>query len=177
MKIAMAGLAVLAIVGGVIEIPKVTDVLHTFLAPSFADSRFYESLEPSDTLTVVGLLTGATLSIAGIALAYHLWVRSRGAGALRARLRAPAPLLRQQVVLRRGHRLPVVRPFAWFGRFGRNTFERLVITALFVGGTTAAVRAGSAAVRAVQSGYLRYYAALLLLGLTALGALLPGRRH
>ena len=40
---------------------------------------------------------------------------------------------------------------------------------MFVGGTTGAVRAGSAAVRAVQSGYLRYYAALLLLGLTALG--------
>jgi NADH-quinone oxidoreductase subunit L len=37
-----------------------------------------------------------------------------------------------------------------------------------MGGTTAAVRAGSAAVRAAQSGYLRYYAALLLLGLTAL---------
>ena len=48
-----------------------------------------------------------------------------------------------------------------------------MISGLFVGGTTGAVRAGSAAVRAAQSGYLRYYAALLLLGLTALGALLP----
>ena len=46
----------------------------------------------------------------------------------------------------------VVRPFAWFGRFGRNTFERVVISGLFMGGTTASVRAGSAAVRAVQSG-------------------------
>ena len=33
----------------------------------------------------------------------------------------------------------------------------------------AAVRAGSAAVRAIQSGYVRYYAALLLLGLAGLG--------
>jgi NADH-quinone oxidoreductase subunit L len=32
------------------------------------------------------------------------------------------------------------------------------------------VRAASAAVRGAQSGYLRYYAALLLLGLTSLGA-------
>ena len=63
----------------------------------------------------------------------------------------------------------VVRPFAWFGRFARNTFERVVINGVFMGGTTAAVRAGSAAVRAAQSGYLRYYAALLLLGLTGLG--------
>ena len=67
-----------------------------------------------------------------------------------------------------------MRPFAWFGRFGRNTFERIVITGLFMGGTTAAVRAGSAAVRAVQSGYLRYYAALLLLGVTGARPLLPG---
>jgi NADH-quinone oxidoreductase subunit L len=62
----------------------------------------------------------------------------------------------------------VVRPFSWFGRFARNTFERLVITGLFVGGTTGAVRAGSAAVRALQSGYLRYYAALLALGVACL---------
>ena len=31
------------------------------------------------------------------------------------------------------------------------------------------MRAGSAAVRAAQSGFLRYYAALLLLGVTGLG--------
>ena len=31
------------------------------------------------------------------------------------------------------------------------------------------MRAGSSAVRAAQSGFLRYYAALLLLGLTGLG--------
>jgi NADH-quinone oxidoreductase subunit L len=37
-----------------------------------------------------------------------------------------------------------------------------------VGGPSGVVRAGSAAVRAIQSGFLRAYAALLLLGLTAL---------
>ena len=35
--------------------------------------------------------------------------------------------------------------------------------------TVGAVRAGSAAVRAIQSGFLRYYAALLLVGVTGLG--------
>jgi NADH-quinone oxidoreductase subunit L len=38
-----------------------------------------------------------------------------------------------------------------------------------VGGTSGLVRAGSAAVRAVQSGLLRAYAALLVLGLLAVG--------
>ena len=57
---------------------------------------------------------------------------------------------------------------AWFGRFARNTFERVVVNGLFVGGTSGAVKAGSSAVRATQSGFLRFYAALLLLGLSAL---------
>ena len=48
-------------------------------------------------------------------------------------------------------------------------FERVVVDGVLVGGTAGAVRAGSAAVRAVQSGFLRHYAALLLLGVTALG--------
>jgi NADH-quinone oxidoreductase subunit L len=170
MKLAMGSLAVLATVGGVLQIPKVTDVLHTFLAPSFHDSRYYESLSPSDSLTVIGLLAGAVLSIAGIALAYHLWVRERQAPvALRARLAGPHRFFANKWYFDELINFLVVRPFAWFGRFGRNTFERLVISGLFMGGTTAAVRAGSAAVRAAQSGYLRYYAALLLLGLTGLG--------
>ena len=56
----------------------------------------------------------------------------------------------------------IVRPFAWFGRFARDVFERVVINGVLVGGPAGAVRAGSAAVRAIQSGFLRYYAALLL---------------
>ena len=48
MKIAMGALAVLATIGGVVQIPGVTDGLHNFLEPTFADSRVYEELEPSD---------------------------------------------------------------------------------------------------------------------------------
>ena len=64
----------------------------------------------------------------------------------------------------------IVRPTAWLGRFASNTFERVFVNGALVGGTSGAVRLASSAVRAVQSGYLRYYAALLLLGLTTLGA-------
>ena len=38
-----------------------------------------------------------------------------------------------------------------------------------IGGTTGIVRAGSAAVRAAQSGFVRYYAALLVLGVAGVG--------
>jgi NADH-quinone oxidoreductase subunit L len=170
MKVAMGALALLAIVGGLLQIPTVTDVVHNFLEPSFADSRYYDSLEPSDGLTVLGLLTGGALSIGGIALAWFLWVRKREApGSLRAQLSGLHRVFVNKWYFDEIIDRVIVRPFAWFGRFGRNTFERLVISGLFVGGTTGAVRAGSTAVRAAQSGYLRYYAALLLLGLTGLG--------
>ena len=61
----------------------------------------------------------------------------------------------------------VVRPGAWFGRFSQNTFERVFVNGLLVGGSTGLVRASSALVRATQSGMLRVYAALMLLGAAA----------
>jgi NADH-quinone oxidoreductase subunit L len=62
----------------------------------------------------------------------------------------------------------IVRPVAWFGRFCNNVVERLFVNGAFVGGGSGLIRALSAAVRGLQSGYLRYYAALLLVGLTSL---------
>jgi NADH-quinone oxidoreductase subunit L len=43
----------------------------------------------------------------------------------------------------------------------------VVIDGTLIGGTTGVVRASSAAVRAIQSGFLRYYAAMLILGVSA----------
>ena len=57
-----------------------------------------------------------------------------------------------------------------FGRFAQNTFERVFVDGTLIGGTTGIVRAGSAAVRAAQSGFLRFYAALLIvLGVAGVG--------
>src|SRR3954470_12460260 len=42
MKGAMSVLAVLAIVGGAVQIPTVTNMLHDFLEPTFAGSRYFE---------------------------------------------------------------------------------------------------------------------------------------
>jgi NADH-quinone oxidoreductase subunit L len=172
MKVAMALLAVGAVFSGVLQIPKVTHVLHTFLEPSFHDSRYYETLEASDGVTWGGLVVGAVLALGGIALAYRLWVADpdrRRVGALRARLAGVYTLFARKWYFDEIIDTLVVRPFAMFGRFARDVFERVFVNGLLVGGTSGAVRAGSAAVRAVQSGFLRYYAALLLAGVTALG--------
>jgi NADH-quinone oxidoreductase subunit L len=170
MKVAMGLLAVGAVVLGVLQIPHVTHVLHDFLQPTFEESRYFEELEPSDSLTVLGLVVGAALSLIGIAVAYRLWIQQPAVPArIRERLSGLHRLFANKWYFDELIDLLIVRPFAWFGRFARNTFERVVVNGLLVGGTTGAVRSGSAAVRALQSGYLRYYAALLLLGVTGLG--------
>jgi NADH-quinone oxidoreductase subunit L len=65
--------------------------------------------------------------------------------------------------------LLVVRPGGWVGRFAQQTVERVFVDGALVGGTTGLVRAGSAAVRGAQTGFVRYYAGLLILGLTGVG--------
>ena len=73
------------------------------------------------------------------------------------------------MVLRRGDRLPD-RPADRLARalLRTSTIERLFVNGAFVGGGSGLIRVLSAAVRGLQSGYLRYYAALLLVGLTSL---------
>ncbi len=172
MKIAMGALAVLATIGGFVQIPGVTHVLQTFFTPTFEDSRFYETLEPSNALSWIGLAVGAAIGVAGIALAHTLWVKDAErvrVTALRERFGGLHSFFFHKWYFDEAIDAVVVRPFAFFGRFGRDVFERVVINGILVGGPTGVVRAGSAAVRAMQSGFLRYYAALMLAGIAALG--------
>jgi NADH-quinone oxidoreductase subunit L len=171
MKVAMGTLAVLAIIGGVVQVPHVTDGLHSFLAPAFHDSHLYETLEPSGTLTWIGLLIGAVLSVAGILIAHTLYIRRPELPAqIQARFPRVHDFFANKWYFDEAIDFVIVRPWAWAGRFARDTFERAFVNGALVGGASGLVRAASAGVRAAQSGYLRYYAALLLVGLTGLGA-------
>ncbi|MDQ6747772.1 MAG: NADH-quinone oxidoreductase subunit L [Candidatus Dormibacteraeota bacterium] len=168
MKAAMGALAVLATVGGVVQIPKVTSWLDDFLAPSFSDSRI--AAAPSDGLLAFGLVLGAVVGLSGIAVAYYVWVVRPGTAArLQARLRPLHALFAHKWYFDELIDLLVVRPGAWFGRFAQQSIERLFVDGTLVGGTTGLVRAGSAAVRGAQTGFVRYYAGLLILGVTGVG--------
>jgi NADH-quinone oxidoreductase subunit L len=171
MKIAMVVLMIGATVLGFLQIPfHTTNVIHDFLAPTFEGSKYYEGLDPSDSFTMLGLVIGAVLGIAGIALAYVIWVRRTGSSArIQARLAPVHRLFVNKWYFDELLDTVIVRPFAWFGRFGIQTFERAVIQGGLMGGTTSLVRAGSATVRALQSGLLRSYAALLILGTLGVG--------
>ena len=167
MKVAMGILAILATIAGFVQIPTVTDIIHSFLAPTFEGSKYYDSLAPSDAFSFVGMAVGAAIGLSGIFLAWLIWSKNPGTAArLRARVPALYELSFHKWWFDELFDAVFVRPVAWIGRFAQNTFERLIVDGALVGGSTLIVRAGSAAVRAAQSGLLRSYAALLVLGVT-----------
>jgi NADH-quinone oxidoreductase subunit L len=168
MAAAMAPLALLAAVAGVVGIPGVTDTLEHFLEPAFAESRFIE-VYPSESAEWIGLAVGGTIALAGIALAYLVYLRRAGVTLkLRDRLAAPHSFLAHKWFFDEALDRLFVRPAAAFGRFGRGVVESALVQGLLVGGTSGAVRAGTSFARAIQSGYLRAYALLLFLGVGGL---------
>jgi NADH-quinone oxidoreductase subunit L len=169
MRIAMGLLALGALGAGALQIPKVDFVIDDFLRPSFADSRLYDT-HTKNGLLVTGLLLGTVLGLAGIAIAYRVWVKRPGiAAVVRARFRPAYELFVHAWYFDELIDALIVRPARAAGRFARDTFERRIVDDALVGGTSALVRAGSAAVRAAQSGFVRYYAALLVVGVTGVG--------
>jgi NADH-quinone oxidoreductase subunit L len=168
MKAAMAPLALLAVVAGVVGIPGVTDSLEKFLEPTFADSHHIHDV-PSTSAEWVGLAVGTVLGIAGIALAYFLYERRAGSTLrLRDRLRGLHDFLAEKWYFDRAYDAAFVNPSRGFGRFGRTVIESAFIQGVFVGGASRVVNAGTALARAVQTGYLRAYALLLLVGASGL---------
>jgi NADH-quinone oxidoreductase subunit L len=169
MKVAMGMLAVGAVGAGLVQIPKTDFVIDDFLKPTFSDAAAYET-HTRNGLLWLGLALGTVIGLAGIALAYRIWVqRPAIAQAARVRFKPVYELFVNKWYFDELIDALVVKPAAAAGRFASDVFERRVIDETIVGGTTGVVRAGSAAVRAVQSGFVRYYAALLVLGVAGVG--------
>ncbi len=162
MKIAMGALAVCAVVGGLVQIPGIDDAVTKFLEPTFADSK-YAHVEVTSGPSWIGLVIGALIAIAGISVAYRIWVRQRGiAPRLRERFGGLYVFLSHKWYFDEIIDFAIVRPVLWVGRVVTTAFERDVISGVITDGTTGVVRAGSAAVRRAQTGFLRYYAALMI---------------
>jgi NADH-quinone oxidoreductase subunit L len=164
MKVAMYTLAVGCVVDGLIQVPRVDDLVTRFLHPSFEASRLFEKSAPNGLL-ILGLVLSSVLAVVGVAIAYRVWVQRPGtATRIRERLAVVYRVLVNKYYWDEAYEALFVRPGAAIGRFAQSTFERVVVNGVFVGGATGVVRAGSATVRGLQSGFLRYYAALLLVG-------------
>ena len=167
MKLAMGILAVLSVVAGVLQIPGVTHVVENFLHPTFEDSQFAET-EVSGNLEAMALIVGGATALAGIGLAWWMYVRAPGSTTAMAR-RLPwlHDFLAHKWYFDELYDRAIVRPTLGLGRFCANVVERFVVGG-FVSGTAVAVRAGNSIVRVAQTGILRHYALLLVTGVTAL---------
>jgi NADH-quinone oxidoreductase subunit L len=166
MKIAMSILAVLAAVGGLAQIPGVDDAIRNFLEPTFATSSLAEH-GPSTGADWVGLVFGAVVGLIGIAIAYRVWMQRWPELAARTRERFAAVY---QLFVNKWYfdeliDFLIVRPVQAFGQLANAVVDPAVVTTTITDGTVGIVRAGSAAVRRAQTGFLRYYAALMVLGL------------
>jgi NADH-quinone oxidoreductase subunit L len=167
MKTAMAVLAFLALFGGLIQVPGLDHVITGFLDPVFHDSPLAH-IHPTAGAEWRGLGIGAVISVSGIGLAYLLYVARPGVPAiLQRRLRPLYTLFVNKWYFDEAIDLLVVRPALRIGRFANRVFERLVVDGL-VTGTAETVRGAGGVVRAVQNGFVRSYALLLLVGVAAL---------
>ena len=169
MKVAMTTLAILALVGGFVQIAGVDDLITKFLSSAFVHAPLASPAhEPSTGSDWIGLIIGAIIGVVGITLAYGVYVRRPGTA---ARFQAALPWLHNFLVNKWYFDelidVVVVLPVLAIGRFAQAVLERIVISGGVTGGVTGAVRSGSAAVRRAQTGMLRVYAAAMVLGLSA----------
>jgi NADH-quinone oxidoreductase subunit L len=168
MKAAMAPLALLSMLGGLVLIPGVTHWLENFLEPTFADTTFHRV--PSTGEEWSGLAGGGVLALAGLAIAWSLWVQRPGITLVwRDRFSGLHSFLSHKWYFDEAYDALFVRPVAAFGSFGRGVIESDFVQGFIVGGAVGVVRAGSSLARQIQTGYLRSYALLLVLGVLGLG--------
>jgi NADH-quinone oxidoreductase subunit L len=167
MRVAMAVLAFLALVGGLIQVPGVDNVVANWLDPVFADSPL-AAIHPSTEWSWIGLAIGGVISLAGIWVAHWLYVANpERPRALEARLQGLHDFLFRKWYFDEAIDVLVVRPALAVGRFANRTFERLVVDGL-VTGTEETVRGAGGIVSRVQNGFVRSYALLLIAGFAGL---------
>jgi NADH-quinone oxidoreductase subunit L len=169
MRLAMAPLAVLSVIGGIVLIPGVTDWLDKFLEPSFEDSKYFTDI-PSTGAEWTGLVIGGVISIVGIAIAYRVYIQREGTTLrLRDRVTGVHNFLAHKWYFDELYDAVFVRPIGGFGNFGRTVIESRFVQGFVVGGAVGVVRAGTSFARGIQTGYVRAYALLLVIGVLALG--------
>jgi NADH-quinone oxidoreductase subunit L len=168
MKIAMGVLAFLALFAGFVQVPGVDKMVTNFLDPVFSDSPL-ATIEPSNTAAWIGLAIGAAISLAGIGIAYFLYVASpETPRRLQKRFSAVHTFLYNKWYFDEAIDVLIVRPALAIGRFANNVFERFVIDGGVTGGTEETVGRAGAIVRAAQNGIVRTYGLFLVFGAVGL---------
>lgn len=163
MAAALIPLAVLSVIGGVINLPVLLTLEH-FLEPVVGESH-----APEGALAFILSGIALVVAIAGIMLARSLYL-TPGAEARRARLVRPmAPLVggaRHKFYIDEIYGRLFVLPGKRLAAFCSDVLDRRGIDGL-VNGTAAVIGRTSQGLRHIQTGYVRNYAATFLFGVIA----------
>jgi len=160
MTFPLAFLAILAAVGGVLNLPfKGWALLEHWLEPVVGENLRHLSVGSGTKLALVAAAVGA--AIAGIGVAWVVF----GPRAGRVEGLAPSVLARSWYVDDL-YRLVVERPGRALADFSASVVDRKVIDGA-VNGVGALVRAGGSRLRVVQSGFVRHYALVIAGGTLA----------
>ena len=171
MATALIPLGVLSVVGGAINLPGQLTLEH-WLEPVVGEAHVPEGLTP-------WVLAGAALLVAamGILLARSLYM-TRSGTLRRRRLIAKAPWLveaaRNKFYVDQIYGRAIVLPLKAFALWLTDFFDRRVVDGL-VNGTGRAVARSSEALRGLQTGYVRNYAAAFLIGVVVVFSVLLAR--
>ena len=160
----VAILAVLSVVGGLLQIPGVWHLVDDWIHP------VAESLEEAGgTTAVFSAVTALLLSLAGIALAWMLYGRpNRIPRRLRERLPWTALTLERKFFVDEAYDLAFYKPASHTSAGLTRYVERPVFLSP-LGGLGAGVRGVSGRVAGVQTGVVRLYALAVAVGFVALG--------
>jgi NADH-quinone oxidoreductase subunit L len=168
MALPLVVLAVLALVGGLLELPGHHPGFAPlgWLAPVFGNA-LYQAHQSTGTQWVLAVVD-AVVAVVGLAIAFPLWTR-----------RASRPEL-EPAVLQRAYYLDDIydavigRPSQAFARFCATVIEVRVIDGA-VNGVARITRAAGGSIRKVQTGYVRQYALGIVLGAVVLLAWMVSR--
>jgi NADH-quinone oxidoreductase subunit L len=169
MSAPVAVLAVLATVGGVVEIPHVTDWLGEWLAPALTAAP---DIEASGTEELVVSVISVVVALVGIGVAWWLYLADPGR---RLRLAGTLPGLRRflgdQWRFDEVYEEAVVQPGRDLGDAALRGFEPNGAEGLVTAATTVSATGGDL-VRRSQNGLVRVYAYALMLGTVVVAAVI-----
>ncbi len=162
MKIPMAVLAVLSIIGGYVAFPGAKNLIGDWLKPTFDRFTPAAPIEPSTQWASVVIVI--VLVAMGIIAAYRIFYQAQPSA---AQVASRAPFF-YRLFLNRWYvdeiyDLAIVRPITVVGLFLNSAVERFVINGA-VDGSGLALSEWSGNLRRLQSGYVRNYALSILLG-------------
>jgi NADH-quinone oxidoreductase subunit L len=162
MRVPMAILAVLAVIGGYLAVPDAKDEIGMWLSHTFTAYAPAAPVLPSAQWTSI-VVTFAVV-VMGFFIAYRVYYQRRPSA---EQVGAAAPsvyrLFANRWYVDELYDVAIVRPFVLLGLFLNSAVERFVVNGV-VDGSALAVRATGTDLRRVQSGYVRNYALSILFG-------------